>query len=111
MPPRKRTRRPRKLANIQVRMDRTLKERAERILKNIGLDPPNAFRMFYSQIVIDHGLPFRAREDLEAGPETWQFPWTKEELDEAYQESLDPKNLSKPYHSVDELIRDLKLER
>lgn len=43
---------------IQVRVDEQLKKEANDILECIGLDMPNAIRMFLKRIVMEKGLPF-----------------------------------------------------
>lgn len=48
-------------AFIQVRVDADLKDEATRTLEKIGMDMPNAIRMFLKRIVIEGGLPFEAR--------------------------------------------------
>lgn len=95
---------------IQVRIDEDLKKRVEAIFKHFGLDTATAVRMFFKKVDLTGGIPFDLRHDLEAPAGTWQFPWTEEEIDEMYKESLDPKNVSKPYDCVEELIKDLELE-
>lgn len=46
---------------IQVRLESKLKEEATLILNDIGMDMPNAIRMFLKRIVIERGLPFDTR--------------------------------------------------
>lgn len=46
---------------IQVRVDNNLKQTATDILNEIGIDMPNAIRMFLKRIVIERGLPFDSR--------------------------------------------------
>ena len=46
---------------IQVRVDSKLKNDAIDILDQIGLDMPNAIRMFLKRIVAERGLPFDAK--------------------------------------------------
>jgi DNA-damage-inducible protein J len=43
---------------IRVRIDPTLKDRAETILGHLGLSASDAIRLFYSQITLAEGLPF-----------------------------------------------------
>ena len=51
---------------IQVRVDANLKNQATDILEELGLDMPNAIRMFLKRIVAVRGLPFDAKlPDLE----------------------------------------------
>jgi len=46
---------------IQVRIDSSLKQNATDILNELGMDMPNAIRMFLKRIVIERGLPFDAK--------------------------------------------------
>lgn len=45
-------------AFIQVRIDSDLKKEATDILDELGMDMPNAVRMFVKRIVMERGLPF-----------------------------------------------------
>lgn len=46
---------------IQVRVDNRLKQDALDVLNEIGLDMPNAIRMFLKRVVLEKGLPFDAK--------------------------------------------------
>lgn len=48
-------------AFVQVRVDAKLKRDATDVLDEIGMDMPNAIRMFLKRIVIEKGLPFDAK--------------------------------------------------
>jgi DNA-damage-inducible protein J len=48
----------RKTAQVRARIDPAVKEQAERILEELGLNPSAAISSFYSQIVLRRGLPF-----------------------------------------------------
>lgn len=43
---------------IQVRIDSRLKKEATDILNELGIDMPNAIRMFLRRIVLERGIPF-----------------------------------------------------
>jgi DNA-damage-inducible protein J len=47
-----------KEATARARMDAGLKEEAERILAECGLNATQGINLFYRQIVLRHGLPF-----------------------------------------------------
>lgn len=59
-----------KTTTVQARIDPILKQDAEKVLAQIGLNSTAAITMFYSQIKLRQGLPFDARipnaETLEA---------------------------------------------
>ncbi len=46
---------------VQVRIDSKLKQDATDVLNEIGMDMPNAIRMFLKRIVLERGLPFEAK--------------------------------------------------
>ena len=60
---------------VYVRLDSDLKEKAEEILKQLGISPSSAITMFYSQIARSNGLPL----DLQLPPSEEDL--TPEELD------------------------------
>ncbi len=47
------------MANLQIRIDDSLKSQAQAIVQDMGLDLSAAVRIFLAQIVIENGLPFR----------------------------------------------------
>lgn len=47
-----------KEATARARMDADLKEEAESILAECGLNATQGINLFYRQIVLHHGLPF-----------------------------------------------------
>ena len=49
-----------KSANLYVRIEPEVKEKAEKILSEIGLSASSAVNMFYKQIILRRGLPFEA---------------------------------------------------
>jgi DNA-damage-inducible protein J len=59
-----------KAAMIRARVDPELKEEAEAVLDQLGLTASDAIRLFYKQVVLQKGLPFKVeitnRETLEA---------------------------------------------
>lgn len=48
-----------KSSNVAARVEPELKEQAEAILSNLGIPASTAINMFYRQIVLWNGLPFR----------------------------------------------------
>lgn len=82
-----------KTVKVNARIEIDLKEQAEKILNEIGLNASWAIRSFYKQIVLHQGLPFELKipnaetlqviEDIEKG-----------------------KNLV-GYNDVEEMFRDL----
>jgi DNA-damage-inducible protein J len=50
-----------KEAYINARVDRQLKERAEKVLAEVGISTTDAVTMMLHQIVLHQGLPFEVR--------------------------------------------------
>jgi DNA-damage-inducible protein J len=89
---------------LQVRMERGLKEQAEEVFAEMGLDTTTAVRIFFTKVAKTRSIPFR----LQAEPE-----FTREEesrILEAWAESKDRANLSGPFDSTQELFRHLDQE-
>ncbi len=47
-----------KTAMIRARTEPELKEKAENIFNELGLNQTDAINLFYRQVVLQHGLPF-----------------------------------------------------
>jgi DNA-damage-inducible protein J len=59
-----------KSASIHARIEPDLKEAAESILKELGLNATQAITLFYRQIKINRGLPFLLRVPNETTRQT-----------------------------------------
>ena len=86
---------------LQVRMDRSLKEEAEEVFAEMGLDTTTAVRIFFTKVARTRSIPFRLRAEPEFTPEQ------EARILEAWEESKDPANLSGPFASVEELFEHL----
>lgn len=97
-----------KTANLYVRIEPGLKERAEQILNEIGLPPSSAITMFYKQVVMQRGLPFDAKLSYKQPVDVASM--TKEELDaeleKGYQDILAGR-VSSSEEAFDSLYREL----
>ena len=51
------------MANINIRIDDTLKKDAENLFNDLGLNMTTATTMFLKQCLLCHGLPFEVRMD------------------------------------------------
>ena len=51
------------MVNIQVRVDEQLRDQAQQILSQMGMDMTTAVRLFLHQLTVDKGLPFRPTID------------------------------------------------
>ena len=80
-----------KTAAVHSRIEPETKEKAEGILRKLGLSPTEAIRLFYTQITLRNGLPFPVA-----------IP--NEETAQAMVDSRKSRNLS-TYSSTDELFK------
>jgi DNA-damage-inducible protein J len=86
---------------IQVRMDRSLKDEAEAVFEEMGLDTTTAVRIFFTKVVKTRSMPFR----LKAEPDFTSDQ--EEQILDAWEESKNPANLSGPFASPAKLFQHL----
>lgn len=51
------------MANLQIRIDDTLKTDAQKVAEELGTDLPGAIRIFLAQMVKENGFPFIPTND------------------------------------------------
>lgn len=51
------------MANLQIRVDDELRDRAQEVAQSMGLDLASAVRVFLAQMVRCNGMPFRPTAD------------------------------------------------
>ncbi len=51
------------MANLQIRLDDALRDKAQHVASEMGLDLASAVRMFLHQMVRENALPFRPSAD------------------------------------------------
>lgn len=88
-------------AKLQVRIDLDLKEAAEAVFEEIGLDATTAVRLFFTKVAQTRSIPFRLKAEPEFSPEA------DESIMAAWEESKDPANRIGPFSDVRELIAHL----
>lgn len=86
---------------LQVRMDRALKDEAEAVFAEMGLDTTTAVRVFFTKVAKTRAMPF----SLQAEPEF--TPAQVERITKAWEESKNPTNLNGPFKTPDSLIAHL----
>ncbi len=84
-----------KTAVISARIDPDLKQNAETVFKELGLSTAQAITLFYRQVDLQHGLPFRVK-----------LP--NETTERALADAKARYNLT-DFETVDELIDDLDI--
>ena len=85
---------------VYARIDTDQKESAESILSQLGISPSSAIQMFYSQIVLQRGLPLDLH--LPAAKPTAIGGMSREELDEELRKGMDSLSTGRTY-TVDEV--------
>ncbi len=60
-----------KSANVTARVEPEVKEQAEAILQRMGLSASTGINLFYRQIIVSNGLPFRPA--VSSGPTAGQL--------------------------------------
>ena len=79
-----------KTANVYARIEPDIKEKAEEVLKKIGIPASVAINMYYKQIIVSNWIPFKVTADI--SKQINLDLMTKEEFDadmeNRYQEAL-----------------------
>lgn len=83
-----------KTAAVHSRIDPETKQKAETILRRLGMSPTEAIRLFYTQITLRNGLPFSV-----------EIP--NETTEQALEDSRSGRNLER-FDSADALIESWK---
>ena len=83
-------------ANINVRIDADLKKQSEHIFNELGLTMSTALTVFLRQTVRLNGLPFEIRLNT-----------LNDDTLAAIEDVNQERNMSKPFHSVKELMEAL----
>lgn len=86
--------------NIQIRVDKNLKLKAEKTLEKIGLDLPTAFRVFLKKINTVGGIPFPLIDE-------GYFQYSKKQEDDILDTYKHSKR-SKPFKNSKEVIAHLR---
>ncbi|MBR1684312.1 MAG: type II toxin-antitoxin system RelB/DinJ family antitoxin [Clostridia bacterium] len=66
-------------ANVMVRVEPDVKEKAEMVMSQLGLSASTAINLFYRQMIVERGLPFKPSTAREFKPLN---EMTKAEFDE-----------------------------
>ena len=81
-----------KTATARARINPKVKQKAEHILHDLGLSVSGAFEIFYRQVILNNGLPFRVKLPNEV---------TRKAIAESR------KGHGKKFDNVDDLYEDL----
>lgn len=86
-------------SNMNIRMDKEVKEQAQQIFAQLGMDMTTAVNVFLRQTIRHNGFPFELRLDT-PNEETLAA------IREVQQMKKDP-SLGKSYTDVDEMMKEL----
>ena len=89
-----------KTANVNIRIEHGIKEKAEKILKKLGIPRAVAIDMYYRQIIAHNGIPFSislpARDEM-----------TKNQFDSLMEEGLKQAKSDNSF-DLDEVFNELE---
>ena len=79
--------------NLNIRIDKTIKETSEKVFEDLGLNMTTAINMFLRQVIRVNGIPFEIKRNI-----------PNQETIEAIEESIRLANdNSKGYSSIEDL--------
>lgn len=85
-----------KTDTLHIRIEPSVKQKAEETLNDLGLSIADAINVFLRQVILNDGIPFEIRK-----------PRFNKETIEAIEDAKKGKNLSKTFDSVDEMFEEL----
>lgn len=85
-----------KTDTLHIRVEPTVKQRAEKTLNDLGLSITEAINVFLNQVILHDGIPFEIRK-----------PRFNKETIQALEDTKKGKNLSKTFDSIDEMFEEL----
>ncbi len=84
------------MATFQMTLDDDLKETADRLFKNLGLDTETAIRIFLKACIARDGIPFAVKH--------YKMP---DDLEEAIRDVRTGKNLYGPFDTAEEAVASM----
>ncbi|MEI3541747.1 MAG: type II toxin-antitoxin system RelB/DinJ family antitoxin [Acutalibacteraceae bacterium] len=85
--------------SMNIRMDKSIKEQAQELFAEFGLDMTTAINMFLRQSIREHRIPFELRINVPNED-------TLEAIREVQQMKKNP-SLGKSYNNVDDMMKEL----
>lgn len=89
-------------AKLQIRIDKDLKESADEVFHELGLDAATAVRMFFTKVARTRSIPFKLKAEPEFSPEA------EARILAAWEESKNPENVVGPFSNMKDLIASLR---
>ena len=85
-----------KTDTLHIRVEPSVKQKAEKTLNELGLSITDAINVFLNQIILNEGIPFAIVK-----------PRFNRESINAIEDTKNNKNLSKTFDNVDEMFEEL----
>lgn len=85
-----------KTDTLHIRIEPSIKLKAEETLNDLGLSITEAINVFLNQVILNDGIPFEIKK-----------PRFNKETVQAIEDTKNGKNLSKTFESVDEMFKEL----
>lgn len=85
-----------KTDTLHIRVEPSVKAKAEETLKELGLSITDAINVFLNQVILHDGIPFEIKK-----------PKYNNETLQVLDETKTEKNLSKNFDSVDKMFEEL----
>lgn len=85
-----------KTDTLHIRIEPSIKQKAEETLSDLGLSITEAINVFLNQVILHDGIPFEIKK-----------PKYNKETIQALEDTKNGKNLSKTFNSVDEMFKEL----
>ena len=82
------------MATLQIRLDDSLKKKADNLFTDLGLDTPTAVRIFLSAAIDSNGIPFVVKKR-----------GINVDMEDAIRDTRLRQNLSKEYSTGEEAIQ------
>lgn len=81
---------------LHIRVEASVKKKAEATLNDLGLSITEAINVFLNQVILNDGIPFEIRK-----------PRINNETIQALEDTKNGKNISKTFNNVDEMFKEL----
>lgn len=88
-----------KNTNMNIRMDSEVKQQAEALFAEFGLNMTSAINLFLRQSIREQSIPFEIA-----------LHTPNAETRKAIDDVRNRRNLSRPFHSIEELMEDLNAD-
>lgn len=85
-----------KTDTLHIRVEPTVKQKAEKTLSDLGLSITDAINVFLNQVILHDGIPFEIKK-----------PKFNQETIQAMEDTKNGKNLSETFDTVDEMFEEL----